>query len=155
MPICEQPHIIAHTQRLLNSFYHWFGYYLVPERETRALIAEQVFMAPFVVLSHGTEPDPILNYGNQSALQLWEMDWDAFTQMPSRLTAEVDVREERLNLLAKAAQQGYLTDYSGVRISKTGKRFLIEQAIIWKLFDEEGNVYGQAATFKDWKSLIF
>jgi hypothetical protein len=152
IPIWEQPPIIAHTQRLLNSFQQWFGYSLLAESAS-SVIAEQLFLAPFAVLSHGTEPDPILNYGNQTALQLWEMDWDMFTQMPSRLTAEVDLREERSHLLALVAQQGYLTNFSGVRISKTGQRFLIEKAIIWKLFDEEGNVYGQAATFEAFKRL--
>ncbi|NJM77994.1 MAG: MEKHLA domain-containing protein, partial [Acaryochloridaceae cyanobacterium RU_4_10] len=71
----------------------------------------------------------------------------------SRLSAEPDLREGRSQLLAIAAQQGYLTDYEGVRISKTGRRFSIEQAIIWQVFDGEGNICGQAATFDRWKPL--
>jgi len=148
-----QPNMIGHTQHLLRSFRHWFGRELWIGSNEPQSIAEELFCAPIAVLSHGTQVDPILNYGNQTALQLWEMDWATFTQMPSRLTAEPDLREGRSQLLAAAAQQGYLTDYSGVRISKTGQRFWIEQAMIWKVFDDEGNSCGQAATFDRWKPL--
>jgi MEKHLA domain len=148
-----QPNIVGHTQNLLRSFRHWFGRELWIGSNEPQTIAEALFCAPIAVLSHGTQVDPILNYGNQTALQLWEMDWADFTQMPSRLTAEPDLREGRSQLLAAAAQQGYLTDYSGVRISKTGQRFWIEQAIIWRVLDDEGNNCGQAATFDRWKPL--
>ena len=53
----------------------------------------------------------------------------------------------------RAARDGFVDDYRGVRISGTGKRFLIEQAIIWNLVNNEGDRVGQAATFSDWKSL--
>ena len=35
-----------------------------------------MFRVPFTVASHGMEPDPVLNYGNQVALDLWEMSWE-------------------------------------------------------------------------------
>ena len=57
---------------------------------------------PFVVASHGLQDDPILNYGNQVALDLWEMNWEQFTQTPSRLTAEPVNREERARMLEQA-----------------------------------------------------
>jgi hypothetical protein len=148
-----QPNIVGHTQNLLRSFRHWLGRELWVGSNEPQLIAEELFSAPIAVLSHGTQADPVFNYGNQTVLQLWEMDWADFTQMPSRLSAEPDLREARSQLLAAAAQQGYLTDYSGVRISKTGQRFWIEQAIIWRVFDDEGNSCGQAATFDRWKPL--
>jgi MEKHLA domain len=146
------PDVVLHTQYLLNSFRHWFERDLLSEQSAdSAIAAHQLFCAPFVVLSHGTQTDPVLNYGNQTALDLWEMDWSDFTQMPSRLTAEPDLREVRSQLLATAAQQGYITDYQGIRISKTGQRFFIQNAIIWRVFNEEGVVCGQAATFKHWE----
>jgi MEKHLA domain len=151
----ESPAVIHHTQCLLNSYRHWFSQDLladpIPEPETGA---HQLFCAPFVVLSHGTQADPILNYGNQMALDLWEMAWPDFTQMPSRLTAEPDLREVRSQLLATAAQQGYLTGYKGVRISKTSQRFFIQNATIWRVLDDEGNICGQAATFESWEPLV-
>jgi MEKHLA domain len=148
------PDVVLQTQCLLSSFHHWFERDLLTEQSADpAIAAHQLFFAPFVVLSHRTETDPVLNYGNQAALNLWEMDWADFTQMPSRLTAEPDLQEVRSQLLATAAQQGHITNYEGVRISKTGQRFFIQNAIIWKVFDQTGQHCGQAATFSQWESL--
>lgn len=114
-------------------------------------IAEALFTAPFVLVSHGTEADPILNYGNQSALQLWEMDWHQLTQTPSRLTAEPIEREERARLLEQAQTQGYISDYQGIRISRTGRRFHISNVIVWDVLNEQNDRCGQAATFDRWE----
>ena len=94
-----------------------------------------------------------MNYGNRAALDLWEMDIPTLTSMPSRLTAEPMHRDERDQLMARAARDGFVDDYRGVRISSTGTRFLIEEAIIWNLVNEEGIRVGQAATFSEWKPL--
>jgi hypothetical protein len=109
--------------------------------------AESIDHAEIIVLSHDAEPDPILNYGNDSAMRLWEMDWDTFTGTPSRLTAEPMEREERASFLARVAEQGYVDDYTGIRISSTGKRFYIVNATVWNLIDENVGYRGQAATF--------
>ena len=116
-------------------------------------LSDKIFHAPFVLVSHGTEPDPILNYGNQAALALWEMSWDKLTRTPSRLTAEAPNREERARLLAAVTADGFIDDYSGIRISKTGRRFRISQATVWNLLDERQNYCGQAAMFSRWEFL--
>jgi hypothetical protein len=38
-----------------------------------------------------------------------------------------------------------------VRVSKSGRRFLIDRATVWNLLDDSGAHYGQAATFSAWK----
>jgi MEKHLA domain len=148
----EHPIAIAHAQVLLYSFRQWFNRDLLhcdsPDRAAQAL-----YFAPFALLSHGCELDPILNYGNRTALTLWEMNWQDFTAMPSRLTAEPELREGRSHLLAQAEQKGYLTDYEGIRISSTGRRFLIRKATIWRVFDKTGQIGGQAAIFDHWEIL--
>ncbi|NET82181.1 MAG: MEKHLA domain-containing protein [Moorea sp. SIO1F2] len=113
-------------------------------------IAQALFEAPFAVLSHNTESDPIYNYGNRKALELWEMDWNQFTRMPSKYSAEPMEREERLRLLNQVTTQGYISNYQGVRISSTGKRFQISDVIVWNLIDEENKYCGQGATFSQW-----
>lgn len=135
---------LQQAQRLINSFRHWTG-------KTLIQTPEALFEAPFVVVSHSTEPDPIFNYGNRQALTLWEMDWETFTQLPSRKSAEPISQEERSRLLAQAKVQGYISDYRGVRISSTGKRFWIEDVILWTVLDELNQPCGQAATFSTWK----
>lgn len=149
--IWQQPDIINWSQILLDSFRDLLGYELISRQETRSKQAQALFLAPFVVVSHGTQADPILNYGNQTALKLWELDWAAFTNTPSRLTAEPVDRETRAMMLQQATVHGYINNYSGVRISSNGKKFKIDRAIIWNLADSTGNYCGQAATFANWQ----
>ncbi len=109
--------------------------------------ARALFEAPFVLVSHGTETDPVLNYGNRAALRLWEMSWEELTRTPSRYTAEAPNREERARLLAEVSARGFIEHYAGIRISKGGRRFRIESATVWNLTDEAGGRWGQAALF--------
>ena len=81
------------------SLRHWTGRRLLEPDADPLKFAERLFHAPFVLVSHGTEPDPVLNYGNQTALTLWEMTWDELTRTPSRYTAEAPNRAERAQLL--------------------------------------------------------
>ena len=145
--------VIAHTQILARSLKHWTGRELLPGVSDPMELAQKVFAAPFVVVSHGTETDPVLNYGNRAALVLWEMSWAELTRTPSRLTAETPDREERARLLTAVAQRGFIDDYSGVRISKSGRRFHIARATVWNLLTEEGQPCGQAAMFDQWEFL--
>ncbi|AOY78669.1 MEKHLA domain-containing protein [Moorena producens JHB] len=146
----QQDAVIRQSQRLINSFHHWTGRSLIDISGSPMEIAQALFEAPFAVLSHNTESDPILNYGNRKALELWEMDWNQFTRLPSRYSAEPMEREERLRLLNQVTTQGYINNYQGVRISSTGKRFQISDVIVWNLIDEENNYCGQGATFSQW-----
>ena len=145
--------VVAHTTCLARSLKHWTGRELLPGVSDPLELAQKVFRAPFVLVSHGTQADPILNYGNRAALELWEMSWDELTQTPSRFTAEAPNREERARLLEQVTRQGFIDDYSGVRISKTGKRFRIAQATVWNLITGDGKPCGQAAMFDRWDYL--
>lgn len=149
----QDPAWVEHSQLLLNSYRHWLKTDLIPRSGTPEEQAQALFEADPVVVSHGTQSDPILNYGNQTALRLWEIKLEQFLQTPSRMTAEPMHRDERAQLLERTTRDGYVDDYQGVRISSTGRRFLIEQAIVWNLLDEKGEYRGQAATFSHWKEL--
>jgi hypothetical protein len=144
---------IEHVRLLLDSFAGLLGRELVPRDASPADQARRLFESPFVVVSHGTEADPVLNYANATALRLWEMDWATFVQTPSRLTAEPVQRDERARLLERTRRDGYVDDYSGIRISQSRQRFRIEQAIVWNLIDSAGHLHGQAATFDTWTPL--
>jgi PAS domain-containing protein len=142
--------LMLHAQRLLQSLRHWTGRQLVDADAAPADQARALFHAPYIVLSHDTAADPILNYANQAALRLFELSWHELIRLPSRLTAEPLHRAERSRLLATVTEQGFIDDYRGVRISKSGRRFMIEQATVWNLVDKNGAPYGQAATFSRW-----
>src|SRR5512146_556320 len=90
-----------------------------------AALREAIWNAPRAIVAHGTEDDPIFFYGNRLALQLFEMSFDEFARLPSRLSAEPLAQEAREKLLAKVAQQGYVDGYSGMRIARSGRLFMI------------------------------
>jgi hypothetical protein len=152
-PVWSQPPIIEWSQLLMNSYRHWVGRDLLQRKGEPEAQAQALFLAPFVVVSHGTEEDPLLNYGSHLAMTLWEMTWEELLQTPSRLTAEPVNRAEREWMLERARTRGYIDNYRGVRISHTGRRFLIEHAVVWNVIDPTGRCLGQAATFSDWTFL--
>ncbi len=147
---CAANHYLAdHAQLLLDCHLRLTGRPLLTDGGARGL-----YEAPFVVLSHGTEADPLFNYANLAAQRLFEMDWEELAGLPSRYSAEAPERGERERLLARVAQQGYIDDYSGVRISKSGRRFRILAATVWNLTDAAGRPRGQAAAFARWVDIL-
>lgn len=140
----------AHQRLLTDSYRKWTGRELIAN-DSAASLEDQLFYAPFVLLSHGTEADPVLNYGNEKALQLWEMDWKQLTSTPSRLTAEPMEQEERNRFFEAVTANGYVDNYTGIRISSTGRRFHIMNAVVWNLIDDKGLYKGQAATFAQFR----
>lgn len=153
--IWENREIINWTQIILNSYEKLLKKPLINRKNNEKLTeAENLFYADFVVLSHNNSPDPIYNYGNQKALNLWEMNWEELIKTPSKQTTQPISREERETLLQEANLKGYITNYGGVRISSTGKRYYIKDIILWNLTDNEGKFCGQAATFSQWEQLI-
>ncbi len=106
-----------------------------------------LWRAPFAIVAHGIEADPVFFYGNQYALRHFGMNFEEFVQLPSRLSAEPVNQQAREQALRKVAERGYIDGYSGMRVAKSGRRFLIADCTIWNLLDAEGRYHGQAAIF--------
>jgi MEKHLA domain len=158
MPVMPAPapdngYLAEHVDLLRRSLRALTGCDLIVGNLSAEDAAQRIYRAPFAVLSHDTAPDPILTYANRCALDLFEVSWDQLVQMPSRLTAEAPDRDERARLLRTVAAQGYIDNYAGVRVSRTGRRFCIEAATVWNLRDGAGRCQGQAATFARWRPL--
>ena len=145
--------VVLHNQRMLNSFQRWTGQELITRNGSPEEQAEVLFNAPFAVVSHDTEADPIFKYGNKKALELFEMTWEEFIKMPSRNSAEPMEQKLRAEFMANVTKNGFVDNYEGVRISNTRKRFLMKNAIVWNVLDENGKYCGQAATFSSWMYL--
>lgn len=145
--------IQAHSLLLYDSYRRWTGESIPVAGGSPAELTEQLFTAPFGLMSHDTSADPIINYGNHTALELWETDWAHFTGTASRHTAEPGLREERARLLKEVSEQGFSSGYRGVRISFNSRRFEILRATVWNLLDEQGRMRGQAAFIPEWRPL--
>jgi hypothetical protein len=144
--------LVAHAMRLVESHLRLTGRALLPGGAA-AEVARALYRAPFVVLSHDTGDDPLFTYANLAAQERFELPWAEIVGMPSRFSAEPLARDERQRLLERVARDGYIDDYSGVRIAKSGRRFMIRRATVWNLVDAHGGKVGQAATFSDWQAL--
>lgn len=141
----------AFADLLDSSFRRLIGRALIPDEILRGDAALWLYeRAPFCVLAHDTREDPVFVYGNKAVQRCFEYDWEELIRLPSQLSAEVPNREERQRLLDTVKRQGFISDYRGVRIAKSGRRFFIEKAIVWELLDTEGRRHGQAAMFASW-----
>ncbi|NOS89007.1 MAG: MEKHLA domain-containing protein [Methylococcaceae bacterium] len=152
-PTEENNFLLAHVLLLNNSYRYWLSQDLMPPCTSAASFAKQLFYAPFALVSHNTALDPVFNYANLKALELFELGWDDFTRLPSRLSAETPNQAERERALAIVSRNGYLYPYEGVRIASSGKRFCIKNAVIWNLLDQHQQAQGQAAMLTEWTFL--
>jgi len=142
--------IISYSHLLAESFLRLTGQPLVPSGLD---LAQRLYEAPFALVSHGMEADPIFRYANQKAQQLWQMTWDEFVVLPSRLSAEQMLQEERDRLLQEAQSKGYIDTYEGIRIAKNGHRFKIQDTVLWNVIDSQGVQHGHACVIRCWDFL--
>jgi len=133
---------------LRNSYARVVGRDLLPAGTDAGWLYRQ---APFALLAHNTEPDPRFIYANCTAQRCFEYSWEEIVQLPSRLSAQAPDRLERQKQLEEVARKGYISEYRGVRISRSGRRFWVEDAVVWQLLDESGVCHGQAAKFDSWR----
>ena len=152
-PAEKNSFLLEHVLDMRISYRQLLLKVLIPVISSDAQFARALFYAPFAVVSHDTASDPVFNYANLKALELFALSWQDFTCLPSRLSAEAVNQAERDRLLAEVTEKGYIDHYQGVRISSTGKRFLIANAVVWNLFDKNQCYKGQAARFDQWTFL--
>jgi len=155
--LINTPFTLAQSRLLCASYQRLTGKPLVNDSQAQQaddmLLAESLYRAEVAILSHNTAADPVFNYANLQAQVLFGYDWDSFVLLPSRLSAEPLLRDARAALLARVARDGFVDDYSGVRIARDGRRFMITRATVWNLHDDAGEYQGQAACLHDWYQL--
>lgn len=145
--------IEAHAQGRVALIAESYAAFTGRSLRSEGFASQGLWESPLVILAHGSEEDPVFFYGNRRALDLFEVSAEDFIRMPSRLSAEPLARLERDRLLDRVARDGFIDDYAGVRVSATGRRFRIEQAVVWNLTDPAGVCHGQAAAFDRWTPL--
>ena len=152
--LINTPFTLAQSRLLCASYQRLTGKPLINAstalQADDIVLAESLYCAEVAILSHDTAADPVFNYANMQAQVLFGYDWDSFVRLPSRLSAEPLLRDARAALLARVARDGFVDDYSGVRIARDGRRFMITRATVWNLHDDAGGYHGQAACIHDW-----
>ena len=147
----ESEHIIKLSILLSNSYKLLTGRDLEVSASNTDL-AKTLYYSEKVILAHDGTENPCFTYANVTAQRLWEIPWNDFIGMPSKYSAEADERSQRQKLLNKVSEQGFIDDYQGIRISKSGKRFFIQGVTVWNLL-KDNQKCGQAAAFNKWQFL--
>ncbi len=140
-PLASDPYFF---DLLTASYARLLGTALVPAGSGPLWLYRE---APFVILAHDGESDPRFIYANLAAQECFGYSWNEFIALRSRQSADTSAQAERQRLLAAVSQTGFVRDYRGVRITKSGRHFRIEGGIVWQLLDAAGVSHGQAATF--------
>ena len=135
---------------LTESYGRLVGASLVPPGSDATWLYRE---APFVVLAHGPDPDPRFIYANKTAQNCFGYAWEEFLALPSRLSAETQDQAERQRILDRVRRDGFMSGYRGVRIAKSGRRFIIADGVVWEMIDKQGTRHGQAATFSSWRDI--
>jgi hypothetical protein len=137
----------AFVEKVVSAFARITGGDLIAEAGLDpAELGRSVWEGNFALLTH--DRNAILTYGNRFALDLWEMDWDTLVHTPSRETAPEEDRAARAAIMAEVERNGFTRSYAGRRVSRSGKLFLIENATVFTLIDEEGAGFGTGAFFQ-------
>lgn len=146
--IYRNPSMMEHIGLIAKSYQRLLEKPLVNgcDEVTGEELTAVLWEAEAPIVAHGVQADPLFFFANRAALEAFESTLGQFVGMPSRLSAEAPLREERQALLDRVSKQGFVDDYSGMRISAKGRRFRMS-GIVWNLIDGEGRLHGQAATF--------
>lgn len=149
--IWEKPEIISHSTVIYRSYTFWTGNELFDGLTNESDLSRKLYHAPFVVVSHGTEEDPVFNYANLKAQEIWNMGWDEFTSMPSRFSAEPIEESKRNQLLETGRKKGITRLKQGIRINKDGRRFYIKDVVLFNLLNKNQDYCGQGAVYPKWE----
>jgi len=139
------PRFIARATLILDSHRRLLGRELCARSGDAAEDARRLFHLPLAVLAHDTSPQPLLDWANLAAARAFDATPESLLGRPSADTAPADAIDERRALFDVLARQGFVTGYSGVRVSLTGRRFVIDDVTVLEVTDAAGQPAGHAA----------
>jgi hypothetical protein len=139
------PRFITRACEILDSYRRRLGHDLFERSGDAAEDARRLFDLPLAVLAHDTAPQPLLDWANLAAARAFDATPESLLGRPSAGTTPADAVADRRALFDVLARQGFVTGYSGVRISLTGRRFVIDDVTVLEVTDATGQPAGHAA----------
>jgi len=105
-------------------------------------------------LSSGTALGLLFNYANQTALSLFELDWNTLVELPAHESAKPVHQSTRAKLMRQIQETEFIEDYSGIRISTDGWPAIHDRTRHYlDVIDGKGIIHDQAATCSHWRDL--
>ncbi len=131
MPYLEKPspensYAKTHAALLVSSYKRFTGKDLLPDEIASGDIPRVLFEAHFGLVSHNTDSVPVFNYGNQTALTAFELEWKSLYTFQCR-----SIERYRHGRVLFAGDAAHLVPILGVRGLTSG----IDDAgnLAWKL----------------------
>jgi len=101
----------------------------------------------FGILSHGTQVDPVYNYGNTAGLELFEQTLERLCETPSRFSTVPRLMGDRRESIKNIERAGYGTIQRAIRVSARGSLFCTADILVWTIKDDENRRIGLAALY--------
>ena len=100
----------------------------------------------WVLISHGTEEDPIYNFTNVAGLIAFNRSWDEVRKLPSRESVVFQSKDAklRIELMEKVTKNGYVEGASGIRTRGGGSYIRLVDAVVresTKLFPSFSRIF--------------
>lgn len=130
---------------ILDSYRRLLGRDLFDRTGDAAADARHLDALPIAVLAHDTATPPVLDWVNRAAAAAFDAAPADLVGRPSAATAPPDAAADRRQLFISLRERGVVTGYSGVRVSLTGRRFVITDVTVCELRDRDGRAAGHAA----------
>lgn len=141
----HDPRFITRACEILDSYRRLLRRNLIEHSGDAAEDTRRLFDLPLAVLAHDTAPQPLLDWANRAAALAFDATPESLLGHPSAATAPADAVADRRALFDVLARQAFVTGYSGVRISLTGRRFVIDDVTVLEVTDAAGRPAGHAA----------
>lgn len=101
----------------------------------------------FAVVAHGTEPDPMIHYANQAALELFDYSEKEIYQIPSRVTAPEHVARAHDDVLELPVHDDFWLIPRAMRQRRSGELFESDNVLVFCVYDEDGKWIGQTTVY--------
>lgn len=148
-PHFTSPKTVQWVQYILNGYEKAYNKQLISRDSTPLEQAIALANLPLTVLSHDflrNPAVPIFCFANKAGLESFQYTWDEFTVLPSKECVATPEEERTRNQFLES-DPSTRAGYSGTRRRKDGTLFTIKDVKLWELFDENGKLVGQAATY--------
>jgi hypothetical protein len=101
----------------------------------------------FGIMSHGVQADPVFNYANLAALELFKYSINDLCKLPSRYSTLPHLEQDRDNTLKEIAKSDYGYIHDGMRQTSEGRVILTSEILYWVVYDDDGTRIGHAAVY--------
>lgn len=104
----------------------------------------KLYHAPFLVFSIDSLETPKYNYLNYRAQQTFEINRQNLNDFYLKDSVPEQLHNNLLGFTKHICETGKFANYNGVRMSKSGNQFRLNNAYVWSLLASDGTYKGVA-----------